>query len=67
MLYADGKLILLSENGDLALARATPEEVTILAQTELFDTVSWTTPTLVGTILYARDREKIVALDLGVQ
>jgi hypothetical protein len=31
----------------------------------LFDTVSWTVPTLVGTTLYARDREKIVALNVG--
>jgi hypothetical protein len=27
--------------------------------------VSWTVPTLVGKTLYARDREKIVALNLG--
>ena len=32
---------------------------------KIFDTTSWTVPTLVGTTLYARDREKIVALDLG--
>jgi len=65
LLYADGKLILLTEDGELALVRATPEGVTVLAQTELFGTRSWTSPTLVGTILYARDRETIVALDLG--
>jgi outer membrane protein assembly factor BamB len=65
MLYADGKAILLEEDGDLILARLTPEGVTVLAQTKLFDTMSWTAPTLVGATLYARDREKIVALDLG--
>jgi hypothetical protein len=27
--------------------------------------MSWTAPTLIGATLYARDREKIVALDLG--
>lgn len=67
LLYADGKLIVLSEDGDLAITRVTPEKVTVLAQAKLFDTVSWTVPTLVGTTLYARDREIIVALDLGVQ
>jgi len=67
LLYADGKLIVLTEDGDLALARATPEGVTVLAQVELFKTRSWTSPTLVGTTLYARDRERIVALDLGKQ
>jgi outer membrane protein assembly factor BamB len=68
MIYADGKTIILDEDGDLALAKMTPEGVTILSEAKkVFDTVAWTTPTLVGTTLYARDREKIVALDLGVQ
>jgi hypothetical protein len=39
--------------------------MTVLAQTHIFNTTSWTAPTLVGTTLYARDREKIVAIDLG--
>jgi outer membrane protein assembly factor BamB len=64
LVYADGKLIILDEDGDLALARIAPEGVTILSEAKIFDTVSWTVPTLVGTTLYARDREKIVALDL---
>ena len=66
LLYADGKLIVMTEDGELALARVTPEGLTVLAQTQLFDTRSWTVPTLVSTTLYARDREEIVALDLGV-
>ena len=67
MVYADGKAIMLEEDGDLVLARLAPEGVTVLSQAKLFDTMSWTVPTLVGTTLYARDREKIVALDLGRQ
>jgi len=68
ILYADGKAIILDEDGDLALARLAPEGVTILSETKkVFDTVSWTVPTLVGRTLYARDREKIVALNLGAQ
>jgi outer membrane protein assembly factor BamB len=63
--YADGKAIILDEDGDLALARLSPQGITVLSQARLFDTVSWTTPTLVGTTLYARDRAKVVALDLG--
>jgi hypothetical protein len=66
IVYADDKAILLEEDGDLTLARLAPEGVTVLAQQpKLFDTMSWTAPTLIGTTLYARDREKIVALDLG--
>ena len=63
--YADGKAIVIDEDGDLALALLSPEGMTVLSETHLFDTVSWTAPTLVGTTLYARDREKVVALNLG--
>ena len=67
LLQAGGKTIILDEDGDLALATLTPEGVTILSEAKVFDTTSWTVPTLVGTTLYARDREKIVALDLGAR
>jgi outer membrane protein assembly factor BamB len=66
IVHADGKAIIMDEDGDLALAKLAPEGVTILSEAKLFDTTSWTVPTLVGTTLYARDREKMVALDLGV-
>ena len=74
MLYADnpsagsgqGKAIIMDEDGDLALARLAPEGVTVLAEAKkVFDTTTWTVPSLAGTTLYARDREKIVALNLG--
>lgn len=67
LVYADGKAIILDEDGDLALARLSPDGVTILAEAKVFETTSWTVPTLVGTTLFARDREKIVALDLAGQ
>ena len=67
MLYADGKAILMEEDGDLSLVRLAPEGLRTLASTPLFDTTAWTVPTLVGTTLYARDRERIVALDLGAR
>jgi len=67
LLAADGKVIVMNEDGDLALARMTPTGADILARTKIFDTVSWTAPTLVGTTLYARDREKIVAIDLAAK
>jgi outer membrane protein assembly factor BamB len=46
----------LDEDGDPALATLTPERVTILSKPRS-STTSWTVPTLVGTTLYARDRE----------
>jgi outer membrane protein assembly factor BamB len=63
--YADGKAIVIDEDGDLALVRLSPEGMTVLSEARIFDTVSWTAPTLVGNTLYARDREKIVALNVG--
>jgi outer membrane protein assembly factor BamB len=62
---ADGKVIMIDEDGDLVLARLAPDKMTVLSQAHIFNTMSWTAPTLVGTTLYARDREKIVAIDLG--
>jgi outer membrane protein assembly factor BamB len=67
LLQAGGKTIILDEDGDLALATMTPEGVTIHSEAKVFETTAWTVPTLVGTTLYARDREKIVALDLGAR
>ena len=65
LVQSGDKTIIMDEDGDLALARLTPAGASILAQARIFDTTSWTVPTLVGTTLYARDREKIVALNLG--
>ena len=67
MLYADGKAFVLQEDGTLSMVTLTPSGMTILAETVLFNTTSWTVPTLVDHTLYARDRERIVALDLRVR
>jgi outer membrane protein assembly factor BamB len=67
LLYADGKAIILDEDGDLAMLRLTPDGMTVLAQANVFKTRSWTVPTLVGATLYARDREKIAAFDLAAR
>ncbi|HVQ42676.1 MAG TPA: hypothetical protein VMS54_10725, partial [Vicinamibacterales bacterium] len=67
LVAADGKVIVMNEDGDLALARLSATGAEILSRTKVFDTTTWTAPTLVGTTLYARDREKIVALDLGAK
>jgi len=57
--------LLLDENGQLALARLSPEKLTILAQTEILEGPMWTAPTLVGTQLYVRNKKSIAALELG--
>jgi hypothetical protein len=62
--YADGKFILLNEDGQLALATATPEGLKVHAKVDLLNSKAWTAPTLVGNRLYARDRNEILALEL---
>jgi len=61
---ADGRFILLDEDGNLALATLTPEGLKINSKVELLASNSWTVPTLAGTTLYVRDRKTILALDL---
>jgi outer membrane protein assembly factor BamB len=65
MIFADGKFIMMAEDGTLALARPTQTGFEILSRAQIFDSRSWTVPTLVGTTLYVRDRSSIVALDLS--
>lgn len=63
--YGDGKLIILDQDGQLTLATATPENLTVHSQCRITERYSFTVPTLVGKTLYARDRKHIMALDLG--
>jgi hypothetical protein len=65
LLYADGKFIILDEDGNLALATATPEGLKVISKAEVMTKTSWTAPTLDGTRLYLRDRKTIKALELG--
>ena len=65
VLYADGKLIILDEEGQLALAGATPEGLEVHSQAKVLERLSWTAPTLAGTTLYLRDHHAIKALDLS--
>jgi len=64
-IFADGKLILLDDNGMLVLAEVSSGEINIVSKTKLLDSVTWTPPTLVGSTLYVRDREYLLAIDLG--
>ncbi len=63
--YGDGKVIILDEDGQLALTTVTPEGFTVHSKCEISERYSWAAPTLVGTTLYVRDRKHIMALDLG--
>lgn len=65
-LVASGdRVVILDEDGVLALATASAVGLSIDARSQVFDSRSWTAPTLIGTTLYARDRAEIAAFDLG--
>jgi hypothetical protein len=66
-LSADGRFIILDEDGQLLLATATREGLTVTSKVELLSNPSWTVPSLSGTRLYLRDRKNIIALELGLQ
>ena len=65
LLHADGKLIILDEDGALGLATVSPQGIKVLARANVLSHLAWTPPTLVGTTLYVRDRQNIAAFDLG--
>jgi outer membrane protein assembly factor BamB len=67
LLFADGRFIILDEDGHLLLATPTAEGLTVTSKAELLSNQSWTVPSLSGTRLYLRDRKNIVALELGTQ
>lgn len=65
LIYADKKIIMIDEDGQLVLALVTPEDITTYSKVQLLDKSAWTVPTLVDGTLYIRDRKTIKALDLG--
>lgn len=66
-LFADGRFIILDEDGHLLLATATAEGLNVTSKAELLGTKSWTVPSLSGTRLYVRDRKNILAVELAAQ
>jgi outer membrane protein assembly factor BamB len=60
LLAADGKLIILGENGTLCLASATPTAYEELASFRFSSKRCWSTPALAQGKLYVRDTEKLV-------
>lgn len=65
LVHADGKLLLLDEDGHLVMTTVTPESSTLLAKAQVLERIAWTAPALSGKTLFVRDRKNIVALDLG--
>jgi len=66
-LSADGKVILLDEDGNLGLVTLSAEGIKVLARAPVAKATSWTVPTLIGQTLYLRDRVNIMAFDVGAR
>jgi outer membrane protein assembly factor BamB len=63
--YADGRFILIDEDGQLVLAKPMDDGLMIISRVQLLEAAARTPPTLVGRTLYLRDRKAMVALDVG--
>jgi outer membrane protein assembly factor BamB len=63
--WADQKLITLDQDGNLMIAYPSTQGFRIAAKAPLMTRLSWTPPALVGTRLYLRDRQTMMAVDLG--
>ena len=65
LLLANGKLIVLSDSGDLVIATATPTEFAETSRTSVLEGRCWTVPVLVGGRIYCRNAAgDIVCLDV---
>ncbi len=62
---ADGKLIVLSESGELVIAKATPEGYQPLSSAKILEAKCWTVPVLANGLVYARNAAgDVVCVDL---
>ena len=64
MVNANGTLVIVDEDGAVALASVSREGLRVHARADLLTANAWTPPTVVGSTVFVRDRKHILALDL---
>ena len=65
LLLADGHLVVLTERGDVALVRATPDGHEELARFAAIRGKTWNTPTIADGRLFVRNTTEMAAFDIG--
>ena len=67
MMSADGRLIIMSEKGELVIAKANPQKFEVVARAQILPkTKCWTSPVLANGRIYARNAAgKFVCVDVG--
>lgn len=65
LMIADGKLIIMTEKGDLVIAEASPESYKEIARAKVLSGLCWTVPVLSNGKIYCRSHEgDLVCLDV---
>jgi outer membrane protein assembly factor BamB len=65
LIVADGRLIVLGEQGRLALVQTDPTAYRENGRVQIMNSRSWTSPTLAMGKLYVRNQKELVCLDLA--
>ena len=64
LIFFDDHLIVLGEQGKLALVEATPEAYREIASAQVLSPRCWTAPSLAHGLLYLRNHTEMICLDL---
>jgi len=66
LMLADGKLIILSEDGKLVIAEASPEKYKEISSAQILTGKCWTVPVLANSRIYARNAAgRLVCVDVS--
>lgn len=65
LIFADGHLVVLGEQGQLLLVEATPEAFLEVSSARPFKARTWSQPALADGVLFLRSQTELVALQVG--
>ncbi len=65
LVYAEGKVYMLTEEGQLSLAELSPQGLKVISSFQALEETAWAPPTLAGGRLYVRDQKRVKAFDVS--